>query len=54
MKIDQRACGKGKTTDYIYKLINKSKRFNHKLVIVAGSIALQEQYLIKSITYVLP
>ena len=42
--IDQRGCGKGKTTDGIYKRIHANKLNNTKTLVVVPSIKLQEQY----------
>lgn len=42
--IDQRGCGKGKTTDGIYKRIQANKLHNKKTLLVVPSIRLQEQY----------
>lgn len=42
--IDQRGCGKGKTTDGIYKRIHANKLNNIKTLVVVPSIKLQEQY----------
>ena len=42
--IDQRGCGKGKTTDGIYKRIHANKQQGKKTLIVVPSIKLQEQY----------
>lgn len=43
-KIDSRACGKGKTYDGIYTLIRQCKADRSPILLVVGSIELQNQY----------
>lgn len=43
-KIDSRACGQGKTVDGIYKLIDEYRILNKPVLLVCGSIELQNQY----------
>jgi hypothetical protein len=42
--LDERGCGQGKTTDGIYKRLNKNHKNNIKSLIVVPSIELQKQY----------
>lgn len=46
-KIDSRACGQGKTVDGIYKQINYFKSLDTPILLVCGSIELQNQYKAK-------
>lgn len=43
--LDERGCGQGKTTDGIYKRLNKNHKNNIKSLIVVPSIILQKQYM---------
>jgi hypothetical protein len=42
--LDERGCGQGKTTDGIYKRLNKNHKNNIKTLVVVPSIQLQKQY----------
>ena len=43
--LDERGCGQGKTTDGIYKRLNRNHKNNIKSLVVVPSITLQKQYV---------